>query len=153
MAWVKWDNVLSSYGLGGLNIGSLRAKNWALMGKWWWRFWVECDALWGKVIRSIHGSDGGLTGGEALRDHYNRGVWNDIVRVGRDVDQVGVEFTSSIVKKVGIGHNTTFWIDRWVGNQRLCDIFPRLFHLERCKDVKVADRGVWVNGVWSWVWD
>ena len=71
MSWVKWDNVISSYGLGGLNIGSLRAKNWALMGKWWWRFWVEGDALWVKVIRSIHGSDGGLTGGEGLRDRYN----------------------------------------------------------------------------------
>ena len=34
MAWVKWDDILSSYGLGGLDIGSLKAKNWALVGKW-----------------------------------------------------------------------------------------------------------------------
>ncbi|GKA71337.1 zinc finger, CCHC-type containing protein [Tanacetum coccineum] len=95
---------------------------------------------------SIHGSDGGLTGGEGFRDSNNRGVWIDIVRVGQDIDEVGIEFTSSIVKKVGSGNNTTFWIDRWVGNRRLCDIFPRLFHLDRCKEARVADRGVWVNG-------
>ncbi|GJR55418.1 hypothetical protein Tco_1405939 [Tanacetum coccineum] len=78
-----------------------------------------------KVIRSIHGSDEGLTGGEGCRDSNNRGVWIDIVRVGQDIDEVGIEFTSSIVKKVGSGNNTAFWIDMWVGNRRLCDIFPR----------------------------
>ena len=69
---------------------------------------MECDALWVKEIRSIHGSDGGLTGGEGLRDRYNGGVWNDIVRVGVDIDKVGVDFTSSIVYKVGSGNNTIF---------------------------------------------
>ncbi|GKD38647.1 reverse transcriptase domain, reverse transcriptase zinc-binding domain protein, partial [Tanacetum coccineum] len=32
MSWVKWDTILSSYGVGGLNIGSLRAKFQALLG-------------------------------------------------------------------------------------------------------------------------
>ena len=105
------------------------------------------------MIRSIHGNGEGLTGGEVLKDRNNIGVWNDIVRVGLDIDQVGVEFTSSIVKKVGSGKNMTFWIDRWTRNRRLCDIFPRLFHLDRCKEAKVADRGTWDNGGWSWVWD
>ncbi|XP_071740936.1 uncharacterized protein [Rutidosis leptorrhynchoides] len=35
--WVKWDNVITSYGNGGLNIGPLKSKNLALLGKWGWR--------------------------------------------------------------------------------------------------------------------
>ncbi|GJU14825.1 putative RNA-directed DNA polymerase [Tanacetum coccineum] len=32
IAWVKWDRVISSFGDGGLNIGSLKLKNHALLG-------------------------------------------------------------------------------------------------------------------------
>lgn len=51
---------MASFGLGGLNIGSLNLKNLALLGKWWWRFRVEHNSLWVKVISSIYGRDGGL---------------------------------------------------------------------------------------------
>ncbi|XP_071695278.1 uncharacterized protein [Rutidosis leptorrhynchoides] len=53
------DNVLLPYEGGGLNIGSLKAKNLALLAKWWWRFHVEKDALWVKIIQSLFGKDGG----------------------------------------------------------------------------------------------
>ena len=59
MAWVKWERVISSFEDGGLNIGSLKVKNLALLGKWWWRFRNERDALWCRLIKSIHGLDGG----------------------------------------------------------------------------------------------
>ncbi|XP_071739065.1 uncharacterized protein [Rutidosis leptorrhynchoides] len=58
--WAKWVDILKSYELDGLNIGSLRAKNWALLSKWWWKFLTETDSLWVKVIKSIYGRDGGL---------------------------------------------------------------------------------------------
>ncbi|GJR02955.1 RNA-directed DNA polymerase, eukaryota, reverse transcriptase zinc-binding domain protein [Tanacetum coccineum] len=97
LSWVKWDSVIASQGLGGLNIGSLRAKNLALLGKWWWRFRKEGDGLWVRVIKSIHGDCGGLGG---------------VLGDGRDI---------------------RFWVDRWVDNRRLCDIFSRLYHLDRRK--------------------
>nr|GEV11277.1 hypothetical protein [Tanacetum cinerariifolium] len=37
MAWVKWSQVLSSFKKGGLQIGSLKAFNLALLRKWRWR--------------------------------------------------------------------------------------------------------------------
>nr|GEU48707.1 RNA-directed DNA polymerase, eukaryota, reverse transcriptase zinc-binding domain protein [Tanacetum cinerariifolium] len=43
-----------------LGIGSIKAKNLALTGKWRWCFLVEHNALWRKVISEIHGSDGGF---------------------------------------------------------------------------------------------
>ncbi|GJX97357.1 reverse transcriptase domain, reverse transcriptase zinc-binding domain protein [Tanacetum coccineum] len=75
MRWVKWDNIIASYGSGGLNIGSLKAKNLALLGKWWWRFMVEGkESLWGKVIRCIHGSNGGLDSDLGLGSRVRR-LW------------------------------------------------------------------------------
>ncbi|GJV44463.1 reverse transcriptase domain, reverse transcriptase zinc-binding domain protein [Tanacetum coccineum] len=52
--------VLSSSEFGGLNIGSLKALNWSLLAKWWWRFKTEKNSLWKKVVCSFHGSDGNL---------------------------------------------------------------------------------------------
>ncbi|GKE82192.1 hypothetical protein Tco_1552192, partial [Tanacetum coccineum] len=37
MAWVKWPIILNSFDKGGLNIGSLKAFNLALLQKWRWR--------------------------------------------------------------------------------------------------------------------
>ncbi|GJV72922.1 RNA-directed DNA polymerase, eukaryota, reverse transcriptase zinc-binding domain protein, partial [Tanacetum coccineum] len=37
LAWIKWSNVLSSFDKEGLNIGSLKAFNLALLQKWRWR--------------------------------------------------------------------------------------------------------------------
>ncbi|XP_071687760.1 uncharacterized protein [Rutidosis leptorrhynchoides] len=37
MSWLKWDKVLASFDKGGLNVGSLKAFNLALLFKWRWR--------------------------------------------------------------------------------------------------------------------
>nr|GEV93942.1 ARID DNA-binding domain-containing protein [Tanacetum cinerariifolium] len=47
----------------------------------------------------------------------------------------------------------SFWGDRWVDSVRLMDRFPRLFHLDRCKESVVVEKGRWVEGTWRWVWD
>ncbi|GKB99769.1 reverse transcriptase domain, reverse transcriptase zinc-binding domain protein [Tanacetum coccineum] len=52
---------------GGLNIGSLKAKYMALLGKWWGRFRRDGKSLWVRVIKSIHGPSGGMGEGRALR--------------------------------------------------------------------------------------
>ncbi|GKD33803.1 hypothetical protein Tco_1249312 [Tanacetum coccineum] len=44
LAWIKWSNALSSFDKGGLNIGSLKAFNLALLQKWRWRlFRLDLD--------------------------------------------------------------------------------------------------------------
>ncbi|GKE18210.1 hypothetical protein Tco_1425787 [Tanacetum coccineum] len=71
------------------------------------------------------GGDGGGGGGGRRLAGY--------VREGEGEDDV----------KVGDGSRVSFWDDRWVGGVRLRDRFPRLYHLDRCKAVKVAGLGVW----------
>nr|GEX88528.1 hypothetical protein [Tanacetum cinerariifolium] len=81
------------------------------------------------------------------------GVWGDIVRVGRDIERLGVCFSSFFTRKVGDGSCMSFWDDRWVGRVRLRDQFPRLYHLDTYKVVKVAERRVWGEEGWRWAWD
>nr|GEZ50427.1 protein kinase-like domain, beta-lactamase/transpeptidase-like protein [Tanacetum cinerariifolium] len=78
------------------------------------------------------------------------GVWSDIGRIGGEIDGVGIEFTSSCVGLLGDGRDIRFWVDRWVDNMRLCDRFPRLYHLDTIKEGSVMDKGSWVNDVWCW---
>lgn len=83
---VKWSKALSSFELGGLNIGSLKASNMALIGKWWWRFRVDPKALWVRNIKSVYGEDGGFK--EAgLRNTGCSCTWGDIIRIGRDLEE------------------------------------------------------------------
>lgn len=74
IAWVAWDKVLGPFKSGGLGIGSLKASNKAMLAKWWWRFRVETDALWCKIVKSIHGKNGGLIDPTPL--NVLSGTWN-----------------------------------------------------------------------------
>ncbi|GKA44036.1 hypothetical protein Tco_0736760 [Tanacetum coccineum] len=81
------------------------------------------------------------------------GVWQDILRVGEEMDELGLEFTSSCRGVLGDGSDTKFWLDRWVDDRRLCDRFSRLFHLDMGKEGSVRDKEKWVNGSWHWMWE
>ncbi|GJV00544.1 reverse transcriptase domain, reverse transcriptase zinc-binding domain protein [Tanacetum coccineum] len=85
---------------------------------------IRRGSLWVRVIKRIHGDCGGLGDVRALGA---RVLWD-----GRDI---------------------RFWVDRWADNRRLCDKFPRLYHLERRKEVSFFNRGVWVDNNWVWEWD
>ncbi|GKC99720.1 reverse transcriptase domain, reverse transcriptase zinc-binding domain protein [Tanacetum coccineum] len=81
------------------------------------------------------------------------GVWRDIIKVGGVIEGLGIEFMSSFEGVVGNGRYVGFWLDKWVGDLRLCDRFPRLYHLDRRKEGRVVDKGKWVNNEWVWEWE
>ncbi|GJU50843.1 reverse transcriptase domain, reverse transcriptase zinc-binding domain protein [Tanacetum coccineum] len=83
----------------------------------------------------------GVAGENFRASEGGRGVWLDIMRVGSDIDKLGIEFSSSFVRKVGDGAHISFWRDRWIDGGRLMDRFYRLFHLDRHKDGVVVDKG------------
>ncbi|XP_071689061.1 uncharacterized protein [Rutidosis leptorrhynchoides] len=140
ISWVKWDTILNSYGLDGLNIGSLKGKNLALLAKWWWRFKTETNSLWGKVIRSIYGSSGGLESGGDLGYRPALGTWYNIILAGNCIEDLEIKFKNSLSKTIGNGSDTSFWNDVWVGNAKLSVLFPRLYRLEAEANVTVAAR-------------
>ncbi|XP_071713453.1 uncharacterized protein [Rutidosis leptorrhynchoides] len=151
MAWVKWDDILVPYGAGGLNIGSLRAKNLALLSKWWWRFHVGKDAFWVKIIKSIYGREGGLGTSSNI---CSGSIWRYIIGVDSYLSKFDLSFNLSFTREIGNGLDTLFWKDLWIGNHRFKDLFPRLFQLEVFKDARVGDRvrkgieGIYFN--WQW---
>ena len=60
LAWLKWPNIVASFEKGGLNIGSLKSFNLALLQKWRWRMFSNPNALWVRVIKALHGLEGGF---------------------------------------------------------------------------------------------
>ena len=53
---VKWSKVCKPMQVGGLGIRRLRSFNSALLGKWLWRYGLETNALWRRVIEVKYGN-------------------------------------------------------------------------------------------------
>lgn len=94
MCWVKWANITKDFERGGLNIGCLESTNLSLIGKWWWRFLNENNALWVTVIKSLYGERGGLWGNSCGFDGAGN-TWTNIIRIGEILDNKGTNFTRS----------------------------------------------------------
>ncbi|GJW63130.1 RNA-directed DNA polymerase, eukaryota, reverse transcriptase zinc-binding domain protein [Tanacetum coccineum] len=133
--WVSWNKVLTSKEKGGLGVSSLFALNRALMFKWVWRFFNQSDSLWVRVIHAIHGVDGRI--GRAGNVGYTS-IWCDIIKEMDRLASHGIDLISMMHKKIGNGSNTSFWKDRWRGEQRLKEVFPRIYALEVNKHISVA---------------
>ncbi|XP_071699579.1 uncharacterized protein [Rutidosis leptorrhynchoides] len=118
---IKCEDSLLPYGEGGLNIGSLRAKNLALLGKWIWRAKTEPNSLWVNVIKSIHGSNELLFPLDPNGSQGKRGVWVNILRAGIDIEKCAINFSSSFKKQIGSGAEADQQVSvqeriRWTGD-------------------------------------
>ncbi|XP_071719194.1 uncharacterized protein [Rutidosis leptorrhynchoides] len=91
MPWVKWDTILGPFESGGL-----KAKNLALLGKWWWRFRIEKDAFWVQVIKSIHGRDGGLGLSGSNHTCNNGSTWNGIINLNNELMKFDINFANPL---------------------------------------------------------
>lgn len=131
---------------------SSNVPNLSLLGKWWWCFRNENDALWVKVIKNLYGVDGGF---DSIRGSgLSKGVWVNIVKSGFAIDKVGINLSSSFVKKVGCGRTIHFWHDNWnIFLDTLKNRFPRLYAFELDKDCRLVDRWVCNNNIWSGAWN
>ena len=55
-------------------------ENKALLGKWIWRFAIEKDVLWKKVIGVKHGLEGCGWKSKEVRGPFGVGVWKEILK-------------------------------------------------------------------------
>lgn len=56
IAKVSWKQICKLKEKGGVRVVNLVVKNKALLAKWSWRFAVEKDTMWRKVILAKYGS-------------------------------------------------------------------------------------------------
>ncbi|GJV69886.1 RNA-directed DNA polymerase, eukaryota, reverse transcriptase zinc-binding domain protein [Tanacetum coccineum] len=96
------------------------------------------NALWRKIIISIHGSIGGLTVGSSSL--YKSCPWYHIRRLKDELFLHGINLPSILKCKIGNGLSTKFWLDSRIGGPPLCSTFPRLFRLERDTNCVIRDQ-------------
>ena len=129
---VRWEVTCKDMRHGGLGLRYLKDFNHALLGKWLWRFPIERESLWRRVIVGKFGEvQGGWTTRE-VRESYGTGLWKDI-RKGWE------EFFLRTRIHIGNGRRTRFWWDMWVGDSKLKDLFPLLFRIAANNSAIVAD--------------
>ncbi|XP_023927687.1 uncharacterized protein LOC112039077 [Quercus suber] len=104
-----WYKVCMPMANGGLGIRKLTTFNKALLGKWLWRFGIEENRLWRRVVALKFGEEWGGWTSKLGRGVHRCGLCKSI-RMGWEVFHKNVHF------KVGVGDKVKFWIDRWCGD-------------------------------------
>ncbi|PWA75817.1 RNA-directed DNA polymerase, eukaryota, Nucleotide-binding alpha-beta plait domain protein [Artemisia annua] len=150
--WVAWDKVARSKALGGLGLNRLLDCNYSMMFKWIWRYKVEENVLWKRVIEALHVSN--RRWDMIPWNKQSSGPWSKIVKTAYATQVQGTRFINMIRGTIGNGLDIRFWLDTWISDEPLKDLFPSLFRLERNKWCKVADRLGNANGggVIQWEW-
>ncbi|GJT84696.1 hypothetical protein Tco_1066413 [Tanacetum coccineum] len=130
----------------GLNIGSLKSFNLALLQKWLWRWFFFLNALWVKVIKEIHGQEGGF---DTYGCKFN-GIWARIFGSSNFFHSKNIIPLNSFRFKAGCSTRIRFWKDIWISDYPLTNRYNRLYRLELDKDCLIIDRIE--NGQWRWNW-
>ena len=129
---VRWTVICKDKRHGGLVLRHLKDFNHALLGKWLWRFPLERESFWRKVIVGKFGKEEGGWTTREVRESYGTGLWKDI---RNDWE----EFFLRTSNRIGNGRRTRFWWDIWVRDSKLKDLFPLLFRIATHNSVVVAD--------------
>lgn len=110
VAWISWKKILGPKESGGLGIGSLKAQNFALLGKWWWKFLDYKLGLWKDVIKSLHRPNGSLEGTSRI----NSGCWGAIAQIQSNLSKLSLRFIDLLQTEVNeLGVSSLRWeLDR-----------------------------------------
>lgn len=135
---VSWSKISICKERGGLGIKNLKLMNECLLLKWWWRFGVEKDALWRKVICCRYKLDV-FSWLPSVESGTASIVWRDICLAGQRDGNLSAIFLANAKIVVGNGRTTRFWHDIWVGGLSLQSAFPSIFRISVQKIALVAD--------------
>ncbi|XP_035838173.1 uncharacterized protein LOC118485810 [Helianthus annuus] len=138
MKWVAWRNMMTPKDFGGMGFDLLRVVNLALLAKWWWRFKVERDSLWKKVVWEIHKNSRSWSFIPVKLSLTS--PWKQICKISDDFETLGLSLESMFRGVPGSESIISFWKERWLFEVPLCEKFPALFLLERHKNATIKDR-------------
>ena len=91
ISWVAWERILCERKKGGLGVGSLRALNIAMLGKWWWRERNETYSMWKSVV-SLYNS--------AQSSNVSKSwIWGRIKNIDMDLSALGIDLQNYLQRK------------------------------------------------------
>ncbi|GKE17562.1 RNA-directed DNA polymerase, eukaryota [Tanacetum coccineum] len=130
----------------GVTMGANMAckSNWDIA----WRFYNKKEALWCRVIKAIHGENGGISNRDDQRK--KSGTWYCIIGLVNYLHDKQIIDYNTIKYKLVSGDKIRFWLDTWIDDQPLCVRFNRLFRLESDSNCKVCERWGDVGWIWNW---
>lgn len=138
---VKWSSAALPHQRGGLGGGSLSLRNKGLLMKWLWRFAVERNCLWRRVIASIYGVEA-----NGWFSTFSGGF--SIGRPWVDIQGTRSTFSEHIFYKVSLGESVRFWEDTWIDSFPLSTSFPELYGISNKKGKKIRD--CWLSEAGTW---
>ncbi|GJV17166.1 putative RNA-directed DNA polymerase, eukaryota, reverse transcriptase zinc-binding domain protein [Tanacetum coccineum] len=97
--FLKCQRVFYQILKGGLDIGSIKAFNLALLQKWRWRLATNSNLLWAQVVKVIHGEEAGLDQNRCK----SNGVWSKIVGFINQLHSSGIVPKHTLHYKLGSG--------------------------------------------------
>lgn len=117
--------------------------NLSLLGKWRWRFLVDTEACWYKILQSRYGNIGQVSHQYSCLPKNSSQWWGDLCALDSDKGASVNWFIKGVCRWVGNGENTRFWLDTWFGDRILKEAFPRLFSLSTDKSSMIDKFGHW----------
>jgi hypothetical protein len=124
---VKWDTVCTAKDIGGLGILNLRWMNISLVTKWLWKLEKE-DGLWQTIVKEKYMKGKPLS--VLKKKQGDSQFWRGIM----DSKE---EYCNNRKMEIGNGYATSFWRDKWCGDESFCIKYKRLFDLSLNKEISV----------------
>jgi hypothetical protein len=158
--WVKWEVVCKPKSEGGLGVKDVRLMNVSLLAKWRWRILLNEQSLWREVIAERYGVElVNRPDWEGINFPSNSSNWWKDLRDIDSVENITNWFSGGLVRRIGNGETTKFWLANWIGGTVLKDKFPRLYSISEQKEMRVSEllyapivreRFVWRRGLFQW---
>lgn len=78
--WVSWKDICKPKARGGLGIRDVAVTNRTLLNKWLWKFGVEKNTIWRRLVAAKYGETrpGWISGN--LEGSMGCGVWRNIIK-------------------------------------------------------------------------
>ena len=91
--------------------------------------------FWKKVISHKYGEEDRGWRSRAVSERYGVGLW-------KAIRKEWIYLSGRLAYQVDNGQRMRFWMDKWCGDESLCESFPSLFSISSFKEV-------WVSDVWN----
>ena len=111
MHWVKWEELTSPKGWGGMGFKDFGLFNKAMLAKQGWRLLSKPDSLCARVLKGKYYNEGNFMSAGNKRNSSH--TWKAIL-YGREALKLG------LIKRIGDGATTKIWEEPWIPSNPTC---------------------------------